>query len=144
MKRACRIIPILLALLFATMGVCHAEEDSPVQVVELFSAYYGGANMDEIVDYTTEHFRANRPKSVWIVDTWKALQRIDYRRLHGSVIDSKLADDRAAVILDAKIGTAGGETKQKEIYYLIKEDQKWLIDQLRVADEEIDEEKTNL
>jgi hypothetical protein len=100
--------------------------------------------MDEIADYTTSRFRDNRPKSVWIVDTWKALQGIKYRRLYGSVIDSKITENKAAVVLDAKIGTSVGETEQKEIYHLIKEGQGWFIDQLQVADENMSMEKMKL
>jgi hypothetical protein len=60
------------------------------------------------------------------------------------VIDSKVKDNKAAVILDAKIGTSIGETEQKEIYHLIKEGQTWLIDQLQVTDEDISVEKMRL
>lgn len=129
---------------FATPRMCPAQQDSPVAVVELFSASYGGPRMDEIADYTTSRFRDNRPKSVWIVDTWKALQGMKYRRLYGSVIDSKITENKAAVVLDAKIGTSVGETEQKEIYHLIKEGQGWFIDQLQVADENMSMEKMKL
>ncbi len=137
MKTACKIVPVLVSLLLLFQAECHAQQDSPVDVVKLFSTDYGSANMDETAKYTTEQFRDNRPKSVWIVDTWRTLRQIEYRRLYGSVIGSKIKDNRAAVILDARIGTAAGETNQKEIYYLIKEDQKWLIDRLQVTDEDV-------
>jgi hypothetical protein len=137
MKTACKIVPVLVSLLLPFPTECHPQQDSPVEVVELFSTHYGSANMDQTAKYTTEHFRDNRPKSVWIVDTWKTLQQIEYKRLQGSVIGSKIKDNRAAVILDARIGTAAGETNQKEIYYLIKQGQKWLIDRLQVTDEDV-------
>lgn len=137
MKTAFTIVPVLVSLLLPFQAECHAQQDSPVDVVKLFSTDYGSANMDETAKYTTEHFRDNRPKSVWIVDTWRTLRQIEYKRLHGSVIGSKIKGNRAAVILDARIGTAAGETNQKEIYYLIKEGQKWLIDRLQVTDEDV-------
>jgi hypothetical protein len=137
MKTACKIVAVLVSILLPFLTVCHAQQDSPVDVVELFSAQYGNASMDETADCTTEDFRDNRPKSIWIVDTWRALQRIEYRRLHSSVVGSKIKDNRAAVILNARIGTAAGETNQKEIYYLIKQGQKWLIDRLQVTDEDV-------
>ena len=138
MKRACRIVPALIILLFPTFTLCHAQQGSPVDVVESFSARYGGPGMDETANYTTGHFRDNRPKSVWTIDTWKALQQMEYRRIDGAVIDSKIDDNRAVVVLDARIGTVAGETNQKEIYYLIRQDRQWLIDQLQVTDEDIE------
>jgi hypothetical protein len=144
MKRTLKIMPFMILFLFAAPALCQGQQDSPIAVVELFSASYGGPGMDEIADYTTGRFRDNRPKSVWIADTWKALHDIKYRRLYGSVIDSKVKDNKAAVILDAKIGTSIGETEQKEIYHLIKEGQTWLIDQLQVTDEDISVEKMRL
>ena len=130
--------------LVTTPPACHAQQDSPVAVVELFSASYGGPRMDETADYTTGGFRDGRPKSVWIADTWKALQGMKYRRVYGSVIDANVKDNKAAVIVDAKIATSIGETEQKEIYHLIKKGQRWLIDQLQVTDENMSKEKMKL
>lgn len=144
MNDVCRIIPFLIMFLVGTPPVCHGQQDSPIAVVELFSASYGGPRMDEIADYTTGRFRDQRPKSVWIADTWKALQEMKYRRVYGSVINAKVKDNKAAVILDAKIATSIGETEQKEIYHLIKKGQRWLIDQLQVADESMSKEKMKL
>jgi len=100
--------------------------------------------MDEIADYTTDKFRDKKPKSVWVVDTWKALNKLKYERLNSSVIDSKVKDDKAVVIIEARIKTAVGEVTQKEIYYLVKEGERWLIDELVVTDEEIDLNKIKL
>lgn len=100
--------------------------------------------MDEIGDCTTGHFRNDRPRSVWIADTWKALQNMNYRRLYASVIDAKVTDNKAAVILDVKIATSIGETEQKEIYHLIKKGQRWFIDQLQVTDESMNHKSLNL
>ncbi len=77
--------------------------------------------MDEIADYTTPKFRDNKPKSVWVVDTWKTLKEIKYEKLNSSVIDTKVKDDKAVVITEAKIKTVVGETAQKEIFYLLKD-----------------------
>ena len=100
--------------------------------------------MDEIANYTTPKFRDNKPKSVWVVDTWKTLKEIKYERLNSSVIDSKVKDDKAIVITEAKIKTVVGETTQKDIFYLVKEGQRWLINRLIVTDEEIDLNKIQL
>ena len=100
--------------------------------------------MDEIADYTTPSFRNNKPKSVWVVDTWKTLKDIQYERLNSSVIESKVKGDKAIVVVEAKIKAVAGEVTQKEIYYLVKEGERWLIDELAVTDEEIDPEKLRL
>ena len=100
--------------------------------------------MDEIADYTTPSFRDNKPKSVWVMETWKTLQKIQYERLNSSVISSQLKGDKAIVILEAKIKTSAGEVSQKEVYYLVGEGERWLIDELVVTDEEIDPEKLRL
>ncbi len=57
--------------------------------------------MDEIADYTTPSFRDNKPKSVWVVETWKTLKDIQYERLNSSVIGSQVKGDKAIVILEA-------------------------------------------
>ena len=94
--------------------------------------------MDEIAYYTTPGFRDNKPKSVWVVNTWKTLKEIQYQRHNSSIIDSKIKGDKVIVIMEAKIKAVAGEVAQKEFYYLIKGGDRWLIDELIVTDEEID------
>ena len=65
-----------------------------------------------------------------------------YKRLNSTVIDSRVKNDRkAVVIIEAKIEIANKETTKKEIYYLIQKGEKWFVDDLVVADGEIDLEK---
>ncbi len=137
---------MVLIILFISVTVCQARQVSPVDVVTAFSADYGSARMDEAAGLTTDNFRAKKPKAVWVVETWTALRALQYRRISGSIVDSKSNDDRAAVIVDAKITTAAGETSQKEVYLLIKEGHDWFIDELQVTQEEIeiDAEKMRL
>ena len=99
--------------------------------------------MDDTAAHTTGHFRDNKPKSVWVVDTWKALRKTAYKKVHDRIIGSKITEERSAVVVEARIRTVAGETEQKEVYYLIKEGQRWLIDDLQVTDEavELDGEK---
>ena len=144
MKRISKIVPVLIAFVLINSGICHAQPKSPVEVVKLFDNCYGGPLMDEIADYTTAAFRDNKPKSVWVVETWNTLKDIQYERVNSSVLDTKVKDDRAIVIMEAKIKTAAGEVTQKEIYYLVKEGERWLIDELVVTEEEIDPEKLRL
>jgi len=100
--------------------------------------------MDEIAVYTTPKFRDNKPKSVWVVDTWKTLRKLKFQRLSCFVIHTKVKGDKAVVVTETKIKTVAGETTQKDIFYLIKQGEKWLIDELIVTDEEIDLDKIKL
>ena len=139
-----KIIPILIAFLLFNLNLCYAQEKSLIEVVQFFNKSYGGPFMDEIANYTTPKFRDNRPKSVWVVDTWKSLNKLKYERLNSSIVDTKVKGDKAIVVIEAKIKTAAGEVTQKEIYYLIREGRRWLIDELIVTDEEIDLNKVQL
>jgi hypothetical protein len=139
-----RINLFLITLLLVNLDVCLAQPKSPIEVVKLFDKAYGSPLMDEIAKYTTPKFRDNRPKSVWVVDTWKTLKKIKYEKLNSSVIDTKVRGDRAVVVTEGKIKTVVGKTAQKEIFYLVKKGERWLIDQLIVTDEEIDINKIQL
>jgi hypothetical protein len=123
--------------------ISHGEPTTPIEIVKLFDKCYGTASMDDIPDHTTPNFRDNKPKSVWAVETF-TLNDIKYERLASSMVNSRINEDKAIVLYEVKIKTAAGETSQKEIYLLIKEDEKWLIDDLVVTDEEIDLEKLEL
>jgi len=54
------------------------------------------------------------------------------------MIPSKLKDDRAVVIVEAKIIAAAVEATQRQIYSLVRVREQWLIDELIVTDEEAD------
>ena len=132
----------MLVSLLCGFEVSNAQDKSAVDVVNLFGSHYGGPDMDVIAGYTTAKFRLNRPPSVWVVDVWRVLKKMKYKRLNSTVIDSRVNNDRkAVVIIEAKIEIANKETTQKEIYYLIQKGEKWFIDDLVVADGEIDLEK---
>ncbi len=133
---------LMFVYLLCGFEVSNAQDKSPVDVVNLFDRHYGGPDMDVIAGYTTAKFRLNRPTSVWVVDVWRVLKKMKYKRLNSTVIDSRVKNDRkAVVIIETKIEIAKKETTQKEIYYLIQKGEKWFIDNLVVADGEIDLEK---
>ncbi len=119
-------------------------EKLPIDVVKLFSENYGGPDMDELATFTTANFRDNKAKSVWVVDTWRALKKIEYKKFNGKIVDSKVKGDKAVVIIESRISTAAGDATQKEIYYLVKSGEKWLINDLVVTDEEVDLDKIQL
>jgi len=70
------------------------------------------------------------------------LKKMKYKRLNSTVVDSMIKGDRkAAILVEAKIKIDEKETTQKEIYYLTREAEKWLIDDLVVVDGEVDLEE---
>ena len=137
---------IIFFLIFVSLmcgfEVSNAQDKSAVEVVNLFDSHYGGPEMDVIAGYTTAKFRLNRPKSVWVVDVWQALKKMKYKRVSSAVVDSTVNDNKKAVIfVETKIKINEKETTQKEVYYLTREAEKWLIDDLVVVNEEVDLEK---
>jgi len=132
----------MFVYLLCGFEVSNAQDKSAVEVVNLFGSHYGGPDMDVIAGYTTAKFRLNRPKSVWVVDIWRVLKKMKYKRVGSAFVDSKFNDNKKAVILvEAKIKINEKETTQKEVYYLTREAEKWLIDDLVVVDGEIDLKK---
>jgi len=116
MKRTLKIISFLATFFLFNLSICQAQHELPLEVVKLFDKVYGGPLMDEIAEHTTAKFRDNKPKSVWIVDTWKTLRQIKYQRLNSSVIVYKVKGGRAVVVAEARIKTVAGEAVQKEIF----------------------------
>jgi len=142
MGRLLKIISFIVILFIVT--IVYAQPQTPLEIVELFHKCYAKACMDEVADYTTPRFRDNKPKSVWVVDTWKALHKMNYKKLTSTLLDSKVKGQRAVVIVTVKISTVGGDANQKEIFYLVKDGERWLIDELVVTDEEVDVNKIQL
>jgi hypothetical protein len=86
MKHLFKILPVLFTFLLFKLNPCLAQPKSPVEVVEFFNKSYGTHLMDEVADYTTPKFRDNKPKSVWVVYTWRILNKMKYERLNSSLI----------------------------------------------------------
>ncbi len=139
-----KIIPLLIILSLGSPGISYAQQKSPIDVVKPFNKNYAGPNMDELTKFTTANFRENKPKSVWVVDTWRSLQQLKYKKLNGDITNSKINGGKAVVIVQSRISTAAGDANQKEIYYLIKDREKWLVNELVVTDEEVDLDKIEL
>ena len=127
----------LITLFFLQANILNAETKSPEEVVKMFIAGYGTARMDEAADLTTDKFRGDRPKSVWVVETWKTLNAIEYGRKESKVIDSRIGEKKAVVLVESEITTNPANAVQREIYILTKDENRWLIDDLIVTDEKI-------
>ena len=139
-----KTVSLSIVLILILTAIAIAQEQTPSDIVNVFVNTYGGPYMDELADFTTPNFRDNKPKSVWVVDTWKSLKQIKYRKIRSTVIASKVKGNKAVVIVDATIVTKAVKTNQKELYFLIKEDGKWLINDLVVTEEDFDLENEKL
>ena len=139
-----KAVSLSIVLFLMLTAIAIAQEQTPSDIVNVFVNTYGGPYMDELADFTTPNFRDNKPKSVWVVDTWKSLKQIKYRKIRSTVIASKVKGNKAVVMVDATIVTKAVKTNQKELFFLIKEDGKWLINDLVVTDEDIDLENERL
>lgn len=133
-----KVVSLLFALPLLHSNICHARPKSWLEVIKLFDKCYGGPGMDEIADYTTPQFRNNKPKSVWVVHTWKTLTDIEYEGPTTCIIHSTVNADKAIVVVEAKIKQVAGEATQKEIHSLVKAGARWLIDELVVTKGETD------
>ncbi len=85
MKRSLKIGLFLTILLLTNLGIWQAQHKSLLEVVKLFDKTYSGPIMDEIAGYTTPGFRDNKPKSVWVVETWKTLNKLKYKGVDSSI-----------------------------------------------------------
>jgi len=129
-------------LLFSVIAACSFTDktDPPLsinQTIHLYADTCGTARMDETGDIVTENFRDGKPVSVWVVETWKTLQQLEFEKLETKILSTKIKGDKALAIVDGKIRTKAGETRHKEIYILEKVNGHWLIDDLRITDEDI-------
>ncbi len=95
--------------------------------------------MDKCADITSAKMRDNKPKSVW-VDTWKQLDKIDYRKETSEIIRHKIENDGAIIIVQSRICALNSYVDQKELFTLLHIDGTWLIDKLIVGDEVLEEQ----
>jgi len=138
------LLIVFLAAIFSSSTNIDQHISTSNAIVVLFDKTYGTAEMSDIAPHTTGKFRDNKPKELWVIDTWEALTRIKYKRLSSNVIDSIIKGDKAVVILQSEIYTVGGEANQKEVFYLMKKEGIWKIDELVVTDEEVEARKEKI
>ncbi len=135
MKIFIRLIILQVAFISSVYG-----QTTPIETVEIWNAAYGTAEMDKCADITTAKMRDNKPKSVWVYDTWKQLDKIDYRKETSEIIRHKIENDSAVIIVQSRIYALNGYVDQKELFTLLHIDGTWLIDKLIVGDEVLEEQ----
>lgn len=129
-----------IALIILVSTAISAQASSPEDTVMEWIKVYG-TDQDRAAQLTTNDFRDGEPKLAWAYRTYTILRLVGYRHLGGTVIGKVIDDNRAVVVLQANISTVIGKVHQKEIYVLIRKDAHWLIDDLNVFDEVVEEQK---
>ncbi|MDM8552686.1 hypothetical protein QUF72_21575 [Desulfobacterales bacterium HSG2] len=97
--------------------------------------------MDSITELTTANFRDGRPGSVWVVETWESLNKIKFKRVSSELQTCRITHGKAVIILQTRISTLVGYADQRDVYFLVRENGLWKIDDLKVTDEEVDVKK---
>ena len=140
-----KILSIVLLLLISIPACCTLNPcndiDATSQVentVLLFAENYGTGRMDEAAAITTMKFRDGVPGSMWVADVYPKSEHWEYKKITTEILTTKIEGDKAVVFAEAKISTAVGEALQKEVYYLIRFREKWLIDELEVLEEDVE------
>ena len=129
---------ILLLLSFTPL---YAQEHSPQDIVKEWIKVYG-VDQDNAAELTSIRLRRGVTKKAWAEDRYRKLRDIGYKHLGGRVLGEKIRDDglEAMVVLRARIDSVVGISEQTEVYILVLEEGKWLIDEVSVRDEvEVDE-----
>ena len=125
---------IFLLLLFCSP--LYAQEYSPQDIVKEWIKVYG-VDQAKASELTTLRLRDGRTKEAWAEETSIPLKQIGYKHLGGKVLAETKNRGRTemAVALRSIIDSIVGKSEQTEIYRLVLEDGKWLIDEVIVKDE---------
>ncbi len=133
-------IPIVLLISLHSFPA-FASNNSPEDVVKLWNQTYG-IHQDKAAEITTLSFREGKEKKQWAQETYRMLKEIEFRYLKNNIIKKQIDNNSAIFTLQSLITTIAGKTLQKEYYYLIKDNEKWLINDIAVGEEVIIEERS--
>ena len=132
-------IIIFTLLLYAPLS---AKAHSPQDTVKEWIKVYG-VDQVKASEHTTLRLRDGRTKQAWAVETSIPLKQLGYKHLEGKVLGDTMRRGKteAGVALRSTIDSIVGKSEQTEIYILVLEDGKWLIDEIIVKDEKIEEKE---
>ena len=133
------LLPTLTILLLITSPLYAdwAEESGILEPVEIFDQFYGTDQMSKVAQVVTDDFRDGKPKSEWTAEVSRRLRDIRYERMGSEIKGKILTDDKATILIRATVETVAGKVEHDEIFRLIRDGDKWLIDDLEVANEKI-------
>ncbi|MEZ4551937.1 MAG: hypothetical protein R2874_16125 [Desulfobacterales bacterium] len=107
------------------------------KTVLLFGESYGTVGTIDAANVTSTKFRDGIPAPIWAQRIRTRLELIEYRRIKTEIVSVKIIDkENAVVIARADIKTIVGSATQQEKYFLIRPQEKWLIDDMQVQEEE--------
>ena len=105
----------------------------PQNIVKEWIEVYG-VDQSKASELTTLGLRDGRTKKDWAEETSIPLKQVGYKHLGGKVISDtiKRGKAEAGVALRSTIDSIVGRSEQTEIYILVLENGKWLIDEVVV------------
>ena len=116
---------LLLACLLVVFFIPSGPDHTPSQVVQQFIKVYP-KDLVSAATITSWGMRDGLPPEEWVtrIQTTSG----DFQFLNGQVVSETIHDEKAEVLIDAKISSALGEQVQREQYQLSIVENKWIID----------------
>lgn len=135
--RTDRYLFLAIVLVFLLVSISSGEKVdlSPKEVVLNWTQVYG-KDLLKAAYLTTLNFRNDQSEEDWAFRYSNIIRQIKYEHLGREIIDELTKEDKSLIVLQAKIMTAAGGMKQKELYHLRKVDGLWLIDEITIKEEE--------
>ena len=131
-------LTILLLLLLITSPL-HAdwpEESGILEPVQIFDQHYGTDQMNKVAQVVTDDFRDGKSKPEWTADVSRQLREIRYERMDSEIRGVVSNEDTATVLMRVNIGSLVGPVEHDEVFRLVRDEDRWLIDELEVSNEQ--------
>jgi len=136
LKAVAGLVLICFAVLFYPPFLnAVGSESSPSQVVQHWITVYP-KDLDTAVTLTTINLRQGWSQKEWVRTKKAPLALIQLQHLNGEVLSEEITGIQALVMVNAHISTIVGEQLQRERYRLLRAQGKWLIDSVKVLEEE--------
>ncbi len=132
-------ISVFIWLLFIAFAI--AGELSPREIVFAWTKLYG-RDTARVALLTTTRFREGQPPKLWVEKEQRTLSRVHYEHLGGTIVKEEIREKTATVIFKARIRTRLGITEQTELYTLFLEGEHWLLDDIKITNEQAPEGDT--
>jgi hypothetical protein len=121
---------LLLLCLLGMFLLPSGPDHTPSQVVQQFIKVYP-KDLISAATITSWGMRDGLAPEEWVTRIQTTLG--DFQFLSGQVVSETIHDEKAEVLIDAKISSALGEQVQREQYQLSIVDNKWIIDHRAVV-----------
>ncbi len=129
-------IILLSYLVGASLALSGISTSSPSQVVQHWITVYP-KDLDTAVTLTTINLRQGWSQKEWVRTKKAPLAVTQLRSLDGEVLSEEITGIQAIVMVNAHISTIVGEQMQTERYRLLRVKGKWLIDSVKVIEEQL-------